>query len=140
MRQITSLGYKEAHAAIEAIITEAQRLDKPVVAAVSDAYGELLALARMDGAPLPSTVIAANKAWTAARERKPSGDLGKASQDPQSGFDLRNFGDPRYIGFGGGIPVFMAGNVIGAVAVSGLAESEDEELSRIGITAIESLK
>lgn len=137
MRQITSLGYEEAHAAIEATIKEAERLGKPVVVAVSDAYGELIALFRMDGAPLPSTVIAANKAWTAARERKPSGDLGKASQDPQSGFDLRNFGDPRYIGFGGGIPVFKDGIVIGAVAVSGLAESEDEELARIGIAAFE---
>jgi glc operon protein GlcG len=137
MRQITSLGHKEAELVIQTVKTEAERGNKAVVIAVGDAYGELLALLRMDGAPLPSTVIATNKVWTAARERKPSGEIGKAARDPQTGFDLRNFGDPRYLGWGGGIPVLKNGVVIGAVSVSGLHESEDEELATIGVKAIE---
>jgi glc operon protein GlcG len=136
MRQITSLGQKEAQDAIEAIKIAAEKLQKAGVIAVADASGELIALLRMDGAPLSSIVIATNKAWTAARERKPSGDVGRASRDPVRGFDLRNYGDPRYLGWGGGFPVVVNGQVVGAVAVSGLHESEDEELANIGINAI----
>ncbi len=136
MRQITSLGQKEAQMAIEAIKIEAEKQGKACVIAVSDVQGELIALLRMDGAPLSSIVIATNKAWTAARERKPTGDIGRASRDPVNGFDLRNYGDPRYLGWGGGLPVVLDGVVVGAVAVSGLPSVEDEKLAQLGIETI----
>jgi glc operon protein GlcG len=136
MRQITNLGQKEAEIAIEVIKREAEKLGKTCVIAVGDAQGELIALLRMDDAPLASIVIATNKVWTAARERKPSGEVGRKSRDPESGFDLRNYGDPRYLGWAGGVPVSIDGVVVGAVAVSGLTGSEDEELAYLGISAI----
>ena len=46
------------------------------------------------------------------------------------------YGDPRYIGWGGGVPVVVDGAVVGAVAVSGLSEHEDMELAGIGVAAI----
>jgi glc operon protein GlcG len=136
MRNITSLGQKEAQIAIETIKAEAEKAGKACVMAVSDAQGELIGLLRMDGAPVSSVVIATNKAWTAARERKPSGDIGRASRDPENGFDLRNYGDPRYVGWGGGFPVVIDGTVVGAVGVSGLPSAEDEVLAQAGIKAI----
>ena len=136
MNQIHSLGHAEAQRAIEAIQTELARRNKAAVIAVADMHGELIALLRMDGAPLPSILNASNKAWTAARERKPSKELGLAARDPQEGFDMAYFGDSRYIGWGGGIPVRANGEVVGAVGVSGLPESEDIELALIGVAAI----
>lgn len=136
MRQIICLGQKEAQTALEAIRQEAEKNHKACVMAVSDNQGELIALLRMDGAPVSSVTIAANKAWTSARERKPSGEIGRASRDPEKGFDLRNYGDPKYVGWGGGLPVVIDGAVVGAVAVSGLSSEEDEDLARIGIQAI----
>jgi glc operon protein GlcG len=136
MRQIISLGQKEAQIAVDTIQREAEKTGKACVMAVCDAQGELIALLRMDGAPVSSVVIATNKAWTSARERKPSGDVGRASRDPEKGFDLRNYGDPRYIGWGGGLPVLIDGVVAGAVAVSGLTSEEDEILAKAGIQAI----
>lgn len=136
MKQITSLGHKEAELAIQTIKTEVERRNKAVVIAVADAHGELLALLRMDGALLPSIVVATNKVWTAARERKPTAEIGKASRDPQTGFDLRNYGDPRYLGWGGGLPVFVNKEVVGAVSVSGLSAEEDEELAEMAVRAI----
>jgi glc operon protein GlcG len=136
MRLITCLGQKEALTAIETIRSEAEKAGKACVMAVSDSQGELIALLRMDGAPVSSVVIATNKAWTAARERKPSGDVGRASRDPETGFDLRNYGDPRYVGWGGGFPVVIDGAVVGAVGVSGLPSVEDEVLAQAGINAI----
>src|SRR5512139_3509478 len=119
MYQITTLGHAEAQRAIQAIQAELQKRDKAAVIAVADAHGELIGLLRLDGAPLPSIVIATNKAWTAARERKPSRELGQAARDLINGFDLAYFGDPRYIGWGGGVP-----------------EQEDMDLVQIGVAAI----
>ena len=136
MNSYTSLGHAEAQAAIEAIQAELLRRGQAAVIAVADAHGELIGLLRLDGAPLPSIVIATNKAWTAARERKPTREIGQAARDPQSGFDLAYYGDPRYIGWGGGVPVIVDGNVVGAVAVSGLPEEVDMELTQIGVAAI----
>ena len=48
---------------------------------------------------------------------------------PENGCDIAYFGDPRYVGWGGGLPVGVEGQVIGSVAVSGLSDAEDEELS-----------
>jgi glc operon protein GlcG len=46
------------------------------------------------------------------------------------------FGDQRYIGWGGGLPVVVEGAVVGAIAVSGLPELEDIEIAQIGVAAL----
>jgi len=136
MNQIHSLSHADAQRAIEAIQKELQRRGKAAVIAVTDPHGELIALLRVDGAPLPSITNATNKAWTAARERKSSKELGQAARDPVNGFDMAYFADPRYIGWGGGLPVQVGGEVVGAVGVSGLPEAEDMELALLGVMAI----
>lgn len=136
MYQQTNLGNDLAQRAVQAIQTELLKRGKAAVIAVADAHGELIALLRMDGARLPSIQIAANKAWTAAREQIPTRELGQKSRHPQDGFDMAYFGDPRYTGWGGGLPVMVNGVVIGAVAVSGLPEEEDMELAALGVAAI----
>ena len=136
MQTNLSLGHTEAQKAIHAIQSELEHRGKAAVIAVADAHGELIALLKLDGAAQASILIASNKAWTAARERKPSREIGQAARDPRDGFDLAYFGDKRYIGWGGGLPVSIEGQVVGAVAVSGLPELEDIELAEIGVKAI----
>ena len=136
MYQQTTLGHAEAQQAVKAIQDELERRAKAAVIVVSDAHGELITLLRMDGAPLSSVLTAGNKAWTAARERKPSFEIGQAARHSETGFDMAYFGDRRYIGWGGGHPVRWQDAVIGAVAVSGLPEQEDMEMAAIGIAAI----
>lgn len=136
MIETTSLGHSEAQKAIQAIQVELERRSKAAVIAVADTHGELIALLRLDGAPLASILIATNKAWTAARERQPTRQLGQAARHPETGFDLAYYGDSRYIGWGGGLPVVSNGKVVGAVAVSGVPEMEDMELAQIGVAAI----
>ena len=135
MIQQTVLGQADAQRALEAMSAELMRRGKAAVLVVSDAHGELIGLLRMDGAPVSSIGIATNKAFTAARERKPSGDIGKRSRDPESGWAMTNFGDLRYTGWGGGLPVLVDGQVVGAVAVSALSQAEDVEIAEIGVRA-----
>ena len=136
MKQNNTLDHDMAQKAIQAIKAELEKRGKAAVIAVADSHGDLIGLLRLDGAPLPSIVIATNKAWTAARERRPTRDIGQSARDPHSGFDMAFFGDPRYIGWGGGLPVVVNGEVVGAVAVSGLPELEDIEVVQFGLKAI----
>jgi glc operon protein GlcG len=132
----TSLGYAEAKRAIDAVLDAMQSEGLAATVVVADAHGELIALARADGATLGSILIAQNKAWTAARERKTSREIGQAARHPETGFDVAYFGDRRYIGWGGGLPVMIDGKVVGAVGVSGVPEETDMRLAQIGVQAI----
>jgi glc operon protein GlcG len=90
----------------------------------------------MDGAPVSSIRIAANKAYTSARERKPTKDIGDKVRNPEKGHDIAYFGDARYVGWGGGIPVWKDGAVAGAVGVSGLSSLEDVELANLAVATL----
>ena len=136
MQTQLTLTHAEARRAVDAMLAEIERRGKAAVIVVADAHGELIALLRMDGAPFSSLTIATNKAFTASRERVASRDLGKRSRDPVDGFPMTNFGDPRFVTWGGGLPVLVNGQVVGAVAVSGLPEAEDEEIAELGRKAI----
>jgi glc operon protein GlcG len=136
MNPIPSLGHVEAQQAIEAIKNEALKRGKAVVMTVADAHGELIALLRMDGASLTSIQIATNKAYTAARAGQPSHNIGQAARHPQDGFDISYYGDPKIMGWPGGMPVIVDGAVVGGIGVSGLAGSEDLELVQVGLDAI----
>ena len=131
-----TIEYTEANRALDAIYSEVLKRGKAGVIAVCDAHGDLIAFARMDGAPLSSITIAMNKAYSAARERKPTHEIGRAARNPEKGFDIGYFGDPRFTGWGGGVPVKKDGKVIGAVAVSGLPQLEDIELAEMGASLI----
>ncbi|MGH9630808.1 MAG: GlcG/HbpS family heme-binding protein, partial [Bryobacteraceae bacterium] len=91
----------------------------------------------MDGAPISSIRIAANKAWTAARERKSTREIGEKVRHPEKGFDIGYYGDPKFVGWGGGIPVWRNGEVVGAIAVSGLPSEEDVRLAEFGAGLIQ---
>lgn len=136
MRNVPAIDYSEAKKIVDLIVEKAAQLQKSVVVAVADSHGELIAFARMDGAPISSIRVAANKAWTAARERKPTKEIGEKVRHPEKGHDIAYYGDPRFVGWGGGIPIWKDGVVAGAVAVSGLSSGEDIELAALALELI----
>src|SRR3954471_7127351 len=121
MYQTSNLSHTDAARIIAAIQTQLDTEHKGAAIVVADSHGELLAFLRTDGCPLPSIMIAMNKAYTAAREKRPSKSVGQSSKE--EGFPMTNFGDLRYTAWGGGVPIKHNGLVIGAVGVSGLPES-----------------
>jgi glc operon protein GlcG len=136
MRNIPSIDYSDARKMIDLIVKKASQMEKSVVVAVADPHGELIAFARMDGAPISSIRVAANKAWTAARERKPTKEIGEKVRHPEKGHDIAYYGDPRFVGWGGGLPIWKDGAVAGAIAVSGLSSREDIELATLALELI----
>ncbi|GEM46156.1 GlcG/HbpS family heme-binding protein [Deinococcus cellulosilyticus] len=131
MKHQLNLGDLEAQTAIQAIHQALVHRNQSAVIAVADSHGDLLALRRMDGAGLPSIQVATNKAYTAARLGEVTGDTGKASVT--QGWSFSDYGELKYVGWDGGVPVWHQGQVVGAVAVSGLRPEEDRDLAEIGI-------
>ena len=129
------LSHAEAQRLVDAVREELEVDGRGAAVAVVDPHGELIAFLRTDGCRLPSGPIAVNKAYTAARERTESRTVGQASRD--EGFPMTNFGELRYVSWGGGVPVVVDGEVVGAVGVSGLPEADDVELARNAAALLE---
>jgi glc operon protein GlcG len=136
LKTTAAIDYQDARRIIDAIVEKALASQKSAVIAVADAHGELIAFARMDGAPLSSIRVASNKAWTAARERKPTQQIGDKIRHPEKGFDIAFYGDSRFVGWGGGLPIWRNGEVVGAIGVSGLSSAEDIVLANVGLELI----
>jgi glc operon protein GlcG len=136
MRTLPTIDLAEAKRAVDLIVEKAWQLEKAAVVAVVDSHGELIHFARMDGAPITSIRIAMNKAWTAARARKATQEIGEKVRHPEQGYDIAYYGDPRFVGWGGGIPVWRDGEVAGAIAVSGLSSEEDVALASLGVREV----
>ena len=139
MRNAVTIDYAEARQALDLMLEKAHQMQKAVAVAVTDSHGELIAFARMDDVPLPSIQISINKAWTAARTGQPTREIGEKVKHPEKGHDISYYGDPRFVGWGGGVPVRKDGQVVGAVAVSGLSSTEDAVLATLGAELIANL-
>ena len=133
MHQIFALSHQDALRVISAIQFELEKNKQGAAIAVTDQHGELIALLRTDGCPLASINNAIHKAFTAARERKESKDVGNSAKE--GNWPMTNFGDLRYTAWGGGVPLIYQGQVVGAVGVSGLPEADDITLARLGAAA-----
>lgn len=131
MHQVSVLSHADAAFIVDAIRAELEARGKGAAVAVADPHGELIAFLRTNGCKLPSITIAMNKAFSAARECRPSRAIGEESRSAP--FPMTNFGDLRYVAWGGGVPIVVDGQVVGAVGVSGLPEEEDMVLAQMGV-------
>ncbi len=125
---------KQAQQIVEAVITKAAAAQQQVAVAVVDDHGELISFAKMDQCSFQAALLAQNKAYTSARDRQPSANLGRWAQETQK--DMGYWTDPKITGLGGGMPIEVDGKVIGAVGVSGLSEEQDAELASFAIAQI----
>ncbi len=91
MYQRFQLSHSDVAKIIDAIRSKLDEQGKGAAIAVCDSQGELLGFLRTDGCKLPSATIAMNKAFTAAREQKPSKEIGNSSREKQ--WPMSNFGD-----------------------------------------------
>ncbi|MCG6201466.1 GlcG/HbpS family heme-binding protein [Psychromonas antarctica] len=105
----------------------AERQTAQIAVAICDSHGELICFSRMDNCSLQAAVLAKNKAYTSARDRQPSGDLGAWAKE--TGKDMGYWSDPKFTGIMGGLPIYIADQLVGAIGVSGLNEQEDQALA-----------
>jgi uncharacterized protein GlcG (DUF336 family) len=132
----TVIGWDAAAMAARAAAQHADSLGIAINIAVVDLGGNLAAFLRMQGAFLHSIDIAIDKAYTAASFGLPTsqwhGALQEHSDAVREGIVLR----PRFVAFGGGLPILEAGQRIGGIGVSGGSEEQDEACAQAGLKAI----
>jgi uncharacterized protein GlcG (DUF336 family) len=120
---------------IEVAIKKADAMGLKMNVAVVDAGANLKAFVRMDGAFLGSADIAMKKAKTSRMFDAPTGALGALTQPgaPLFGVEVSNGG---LITFAGGLPLKnSAGEVIGAIGVSGSTVENDLAVAEAGAAA-----
>jgi uncharacterized protein GlcG (DUF336 family) len=122
---------------IKAAIEQAVEMNRICSAAVVDDRGSLVALHRMDRAPIPTVDIARDKAWTAATFRMPSSEIVKfgAASTPGFGFNTQNWND-RITTIPGGLPIKDGDEVIGGIGVSGGTPEEDVAVCKSALATV----
>jgi uncharacterized protein GlcG (DUF336 family) len=129
------ISFDLAQKMVDKAVAKAKELGVSENVAILDDGGNLKAFSRMDGAPIPTIEMAQNKAYTAL--------LGVSTQD------FFNFiqGDPsllagvptlsRMAAWGGGFPIKVNGEVIGAIGVSGApAVQNDVDCASAALTLV----
>lgn len=129
------ISLEQARAAVNAAIEKAQAIDTKMDIAVVDAGCNLKAFARMDGAWRGSIDIAMKKARTARYFDMPTGDIGGLSQPGGPLFNIEH-SNGGLITFPGGVPITdEAGEIIGAIGVSGSTVENDHTVAAAGAAA-----
>ncbi len=124
-----SLTMVGARRVIDVAVAHAERIGVPACAAVTDRAGHLLAYLRMDGAPLLSEQLARDKAYTvAAFNGRPTHQWWDAIADNPPVRDGIVHAD-RLVIFGGGMPIRVSGELVGAIGVSGGSAEQDREIA-----------
>ncbi len=128
----TNLSLQAALLACNEAIKKAYELNIQIAVSVCDNAGLELAFLRMNGSYIHSIDIAKDKAYTSASFKFSSGtwiDIFKNNKHLEQGFSNRH----RLIPFGGGLPIFINKETIGAIGVSGGSEEEDILCAKAGI-------
>jgi uncharacterized protein GlcG (DUF336 family) len=128
-----AISLERALAGIDAAVAESKKRDWKMNVAVVDPGGNLVAFQRMDGAMLASIQIAEHKARAAATFRRETKVFEDAINLMHLNYLLAFDG---IIASRGGIPLIENGAIIGAIGVSGGADSQDEIVSKAGAAAI----
>ena len=129
------INIEQAKKAMAAAEAEARKNNWQVVISIVDSGGHLVALERLD-AQTASVDISIGKATTAASFRRPS----KALEDSLApgGSSLRILALRNATPLQGGVPIVVDGKIIGAIGVSGVMASQDEQVAMAGAAALAS--
>jgi uncharacterized protein GlcG (DUF336 family) len=135
---MTNVTLELGQTVAEAALAKAREIGSPSSIAVLDAGRELVAFARMDGAPLASVPISQAKAYTARSLNSATRDLNGLTQPgaPLFGLEVSHLAAGRaLVTFGGGVPITVDGEVIGAIGVAGGTPDQDHEIAEAGAAA-----
>jgi uncharacterized protein GlcG (DUF336 family) len=137
-RQVPSLTLADARHLIAAGEKQAKELGVPYNIAVVDAGGGLVAHVRMDGAWLGSVDIAIHKAWTARAFDMATEDLAKMAQSGKPMFGIDSTNHDKVVIFGGGVPLKIGEDVVGALGASGGTVDQDLKVAKAAVAAFDS--
>ena len=127
-----SMATKALHAALEACKKDGYRVSVSVV----DRAGVLRAMGRADGAGSHTVESSRRKAYTASSLRRPTTELAELIAKVPTLQALRDM-NPEILILGGGLPIDISGDVVGAIGVGGAPGAHlDDACAQAGLDAI----
>ena len=124
------ISYEQAATAMAAAEAHARENGWPMTIRIVDQNNNVVMVHRMQDANPFTAMIAERKTLTVIGSKMTSADYGAAVQAGEID-EIENA-----VTFGGGVPIYLDGELIGAIAASGARPDEDEEVSRAGVEAI----
>lgn len=132
---VTTLTLDGARKVLDAALAHAVELQQRVCISVCDRAGHQIVFARMDGAPVLSMSIAADKAYTVTAFGPDTRDwYGLIKDEPALLAGLVK--TDRLVIFGGGVAVSADGQTVGAIGVSGSTAEGDHQIAAAGAAAL----
>jgi uncharacterized protein GlcG (DUF336 family) len=112
-----SISFELAQTMVEAAVAKAREIGVSENVVILDDGGNLKAFGRMDGAPIPTIEMAQNKAYTALFGVSTQDFFNFIQKDPSLLAGVPTLS--RMAAWGGGFPIKVNGEVVGAIGVSG---------------------
>lgn len=132
---IKMLTTETALKAAQATLAKCRKDGFQIAVAVVDRAGVVQVVLRDRFAGAHTTETAVGKAWTAASFKQSTAALATETQAGKSMSGIRQL--PKVVAAGGGLPIEAAGNLFGAIGVSGAPGGEaDDACASAGIRAI----
>jgi uncharacterized protein GlcG (DUF336 family) len=126
-----SLSLALAKTIAEATLAECQSKGFHTAAAVVDRAGQVLVILRDEQGTAQMAEMARRKAYTARMFRMPTTEFQKRTASDPSLLPQRDVED--ILALGGGMPIQVAGEVIGGVGSSGSSQETDESCAKAGL-------
>src|SRR5438874_7098894 len=112
-----SISFELAQKMVDEAVAKARELGVTENVAILDDGGNLKAFTRMDGAPILCIEMAQNKAYTALLGVSTQDFFDFIQTDPSLLAGIPTL--PRVAAWGGGFPIKLDGEIVGAIGVSG---------------------
>jgi glc operon protein GlcG len=130
----TPVNVDTAKKAAAAAVAEAKKNNFTMAIAIVDPNGTLVYFEKMDNTQNGSAAVAVDKARSAALFKRPT----KAFQDilAAGGEGLRILALQGAVPVDGGLPIIVAGKIIGAIGASGGTSVQDGQVAKAGADAV----
>ncbi len=136
MKTVPRITLDDAKIILRGAEKKAKEIGVDMDIAVADDGGNLLAFYRMDGAKITSIDVAINKAFTAAGTRKGTHEYAEIAGAGKPAFGIHVSNSGRFMIFGGGLPIFVDGHIVGGVGCSSGSVDEDRIVAQAGIDTL----
>ncbi|MDA9030744.1 heme-binding protein [Candidatus Pseudothioglobus singularis] len=140
MKQVLKLTLEDTRKMMDSAINKAIELGIDMDIAIVDDGGHLMLFTRMDNAKITSINVSIDKAFTAAAARKATLDYGKSVINHGPAFGIQTSHQGRFCVVGGGLPLFVDGQIVGGIGCSSGSSDQDIVVAQAGIDAILSVK
>ncbi|OIJ92314.1 GlcG/HbpS family heme-binding protein [Streptomyces monashensis] len=131
-----SISSELAQKIIEAADAAALATDKRFGISVVDESGHLKAFLRQDGAKLITLQVSQDKAYTAVASQLSTEQWSENLKKDEVVGNGAPTGIARLVALGGGLPIVIDGEVVGAIGVSGGHWTDDVKIAEAGLAVL----